>query len=497
MSFIEKIVNFFKKFFTTPEEGNSGNELSIEELEAMAEDLEKESNPKERIKIARRTWLNKLYTLEQCTTVFENDFPNEYQNFMQQIEGLRQEYEKAWENVSEATLTFDIDPEESYEISGKIKLLEGEIKKFIETEVKFSNLSKSLQRLILKLNILYNTSIYHSREEDKKKAFLQAERALNSETKLIDDFRECHYIRNDVQLKERIINLLSYIDYQIFKTCIRNSDFTPEDLIKKCAMVDEFEGFDYNTAFLDFAKDEISDLSELFTSLSDETYVKIFKKKSSALLMQLTYSKDIENQILNTKFWNDFMDFESSLLEMLYTNGVDKDTAKVSILKKMNVSVNEDDVLVLPKTYAFLSLTMLYSKTHDEKILILIKLLKNISDNITYKEIYFLLVLFDIIEIIETTPNDLIKHMKKYIEKYSYSLETIRNKKMQVHASSNKDYVAAFPVNDEHAESIIATLNRLNIDFGVDNGVLYINSFYFNALENVYTSLQNYTQNII
>ena len=64
------------------------------------------------------------------------------------------------QNVS-SELTFEINPEIDFEYSGRIVKLEKEIEKFIETEVKFDILSKRLQRLITKLNILHRLMKCH------------------------------------------------------------------------------------------------------------------------------------------------------------------------------------------------------------------------------------------------------------------------------------------------------------------------------------------------
>ena len=67
--------------------------------------------------------------------------------------------------------------------------------------------------------------------------------------------------------------------------------------------------------------------------------------------------------------------------------------------------------------------------------------------------------------------------------------------KQEVIDSSNKEYVVIFSL-DNYAEEIVKTLKNLNFDFKVVNGNVFINSFYFNGLNNVLSSLKTNTQNL-
>lgn len=483
---IEKFRNFFKSifsFFTRNKADNS-------EEEDISNQFNKEvtSVNEERIKVERRTLMTKLYILEQEITVFETDYPDEYEMFMDRIKSLRTDYISSLEHCAKL-LTFEIDPELDWGKSGEILKLENDIKTFIEKEMKFNIISKRLQRLITKLNILYNVSIFHSKESEKQKVRSQLVIALETATQLAREFKECEYIVEDMQLKERIVSLISYVDYEIFKTSIRNSNKIPDELIKKLVMMVEFDNFDYISVFKAFIKDELTDLGGLLPLITDEKCCEALRKKLLCLLTSLVYSDDLEKEFLDTTFWNNFLALESCILEMLKDSGVNKEQIKVSLIVRMDVSIDESDVLVLPITNAFLSLTSIYSKTQDDKILVLIKLLKNMSNNITYKEIYFLLLLFDAIEILINNPNELIKHIEKYVKKYPYDTKTIMEKKEHLINSQNKEYVTAFSINDYETE-IVTILKKLNIDFKVMGNEVLINSFYFNGLKNVTDSLE-------
>ena len=80
---------------------------------------------------------------------------------------------------------------------GKILKLEADINRFVEKDIKFNFISKQLQNLITKLNILYNVSIFHSKEEEKKKVIAQTERAKIQEKRLIEQFEKNNYLRSE------------------------------------------------------------------------------------------------------------------------------------------------------------------------------------------------------------------------------------------------------------------------------------------------------------
>lgn len=506
VTFIEKIYCFLNAIIsriTGREVQNSTPLLALAEssdvqssasFNVSDEDNSSDDLMEERINVAKRTLMTKLYNLEQEIAVFEDDFPSEYQNFLQRIDEIRASYNSSLESL-EKLLTFEIDPETDTTKIDEVIRLENEIKRFIDTTVKFHIISKRLQRLIKKLNILYNVSILHSSECEKEKVCTQLKHAIQSESKLAEEFKTCDHILQDKQLKERIIELLSYVDYEIFKSAIRNSSNRPEILIENLVMKNQFDDFDYGAAFIAFIKDELSDLLELLPLVSDMGCRNLLKAKSDKLLTNLTYADDLYKIILCGEFWEDFLSLESTLIEMLKVSGVEKEKSKVKLICRMDIKVNENDVLVSPITTANFALVSIFATTHDERIMLLIKLLKKISKDTTYKEIYFLLVLFDALGVVENTPNDLIKHIEKYISRYPYNHKTIEEKKREVFSSSNKEYVVIFSL-DDYADAIVNTLENLKFDFKVENGNVFVNSFYFNGLENVLSSLQTNTNNV-
>lgn len=482
---------FFQKVFSSPNDTSfmqTFQKTSQENFHQNVNDAhsfeEVTITPIDEVSLAKRTLTNKLYVLEQEIEVFKKDFPDKFNYFFNCIQDMRNNYLACLEEIK-AKLTFEIDPELNSRMTWDISKLEKEIKTFIDTELKFHILSQRLQKLIAKLNILYNVSIWHPDEKDK--VVSQAERALISEAEMAEDFKECEAVLDDCRLKDRLVSLFSYADYQIFKIVLRNSNLLPETVMNKLVLFTNFKDFDYVAAFKAFVEDELSDLGEMLPQMGNDEYQKIFEKKIGDLLKEFAYAENIREYILNRENWYDIFELESSLLELLKNiNTGETEKIKVKLIDRLKIEVKKNEILTLPKTNAYLALISVFSVTRDEKILLLIKLFKNISSEITYKEIYFLLQLFDAIDVIQNTSNVLKRYMEKYIQKYPYNSQTIwKKKKYVLNSTEEKQYVMATSL-DEDADKMISTLNSLKLDFKIVDDKIYINSFYFNGLENVF-----------
>ena len=493
MKIIEVLYNFFNGISAYFQRKLVASETKAiaESSEILAEEnLPEENQEKEvvvdEISLAKRTLMTKLYALEQEIEVFKREFSYEYSYYLDRIKSLRQTYNSSLEEIREQ-MTFEIDPELSSQMHGDILKLEIEIKRFIESEVKFDIISKRLQMLIVKLNILYNVSIWHPKENGK--VISQVLRALASVLEIAQEFKQCDYILKDNQLKDRIVTLISYVDYQTFKTSLRNSTIAPTQMVEKLVLFAQFKDFDYITAFKAFLEDELSDLGDMLHLISEEQYRRAFENKVTTLLEKITYATEVKEHLLDAHFWSKVFELESSLLEFLKgSNYVEKDKIKVKLIDRMNIQVKESEALTLPKTNAYLALTSVFSTTRDERIYLLIKLFKNVSNEVTYKEIYFLLQLFDAMGVIQGTPNTLSRYMEKYLKKYPYDSKTIKKKKMQLlNSSDEKQYVKAFAFDGDE-DKIIDGLMMLNMDFQIKNGYVYINSFYFNGLEKAFSN---------
>ena len=505
MLLFKKICNFFKSLFDKKvdveavlEEKTKSLSLIDDSLNVVSEndlnDSKVEYDDEEKIDVSKRTLITKLYVLEQEIEVFRFDFPEKFASFRDEIKCIKDSYNFSAEEINKK-ITFEIDPELNSKILSEVDQLEKQIKRFINSEVKFFVLSNKLQRLAMKLNILYNVSISHFQKSDKEKVISQLEHAKLSVRFIIQELEESDYILNDKRFKDRIITLISFVDYEIIKTRIRNSNENPGIVINSGISKTEFTKFDYFEAIKSFILDEVSDLGELLPMLKNDEYCKSFETRISKVFRKIAYSTNFQSVIIDNDFWNEFLEIESNLIEMLKLDGISKEKAKVKILDKLDIQVNESEVLTLPKTNAYLALTNVFSKTQDIKILLLIKLFNNLTERITYKEIYFLLLLFDSLNTITNVSNELLKYIEKYIKKYPYDNKTIQKKKgVLANQSSHKEYLKVFDINDND-NAIISTLKELNLDFKIVDNNVYINSFYFYGLENVYNGLKAYTTN--
>lgn len=481
MKLFKKIGRFFKyvfSYFKTENNVDEKKDISDEDAKELQTALcnMKDIDDNGKIVVYKKTLMTRLYSLEQTITVLQNDYPNQYNNFMNRIEEFRQDYIVGLEE-SQKDLTFEIDPDLDYEIIMKVVKLEKDIKKFIDEDMRFDIISKRLQQLILKLNILYNTSIYYY--EEKSKVISQVQHALEAEEDIIKDVKGCKYILNNKQLKERIISLVSYTDYLTLKIFIRNSDEDLETIINNLAILKEFNGVDYIAYFKDYILDEVSDLNELLPLIKN-TEINLSLKLNIDNLLKRLVSLDIKKVcVFNLNFWTSFFKLETSMIEMLKQNGVSKDEAKVKVLTKMNIKVNECELFTSPKTNAILDLSNIKDTYFINKFL------NSISDNVTYKEIYFLLVLFNLLDKVKTSQSGLAKKCRKYIDRYVYTEEEILNKKEQVFEIEDKEYIFIFNLNKVENDIVKKELTNCNLDYIIQEDKLYINSFYFKELNNI------------
>ena len=457
------------------------------ELEKEIVKTEKEVSETEKYKqinLSKRILLNKLYLIEQKVDLFKEDFPNEYNYFFGEIEKLRNFYKLSLEE-EDKTLTLKVDPEFNGELIWKIEELDSKITLFIEKNIKFEIFSQKFQKLIVKLNILYNVSILHSNE--KEKVIAQTKKALEVEMEFVQELKNCVHIFSDRYLKERIITLISYTDYHIFKIILRNSKYSIQEILAHLVIINQFKGFDYISAFNGFMQDEISDLNELLDLISNPNYHKEFDKNIKYIKNQIFCDKEMQSCVLDEGIWREIFKIESNLIEFLKNQKVDnEDKIKVKIIDRMKIRVREDDVITSPKTNAYLALIEIFSISHDDRIWILIKLWENISKNITYKEIYFLLLLFDVTDVIKNTSNILYRQLEKYFVKYPYDKATINRKKIYVMNSNvQKKYVKILSLIEQR-DKIISILKNLNMDFKIENDGIYINTFYFKGLKEVF-----------
>ena len=491
---IENVYAFFIKMLNNIFKKNILKKEDEEEIQSLAENIDIESfeQKKENSKVkVTQMMLTRLYMLKQKIIIFQKSFPEKYQFFEGEIKKLEADYNQSLEELKK-DLSFEIDPEKDGEKYARVIMLERDVQTFLEKEVKFDYFIKKLETLIVKLNILYNVSVIHNQNEEREKAMLQTKRAINVQEKIIQEFRNCEYLLMDMRLKNKIAELISYLDYQIFKLMVRNSDILPSEALKNMAILVEFEGFDYKAAFEAYIEEELTEIYNSMDMIQDEVVCKTLKKECESIIFELAYSKNDLNCLENSEFWESIFEIESMTISILKESGINN--AKIKIISRVNISVSENDVLISPKVITFLALTNIFTKTKYPKITLVIKLLKNISDDISYKEIYFLLVLFDILDVVKTVPNEIKDDLEKYLEKYPYSNNEVEKKKEKVWLLDDKEYVYCFSI-EGYEQNLIKELEKLNMDFkNVDNKI-FLNKIYFSGLTTVINSLVTYLNN--
>lgn len=496
-SFLEKILEWFKTTFNPRFEIEEKEEQKEEQKkEQVTENQSAESKEEEiteKINIAKRTINKRLYVLEQEIAVFKEMYPKEAQTFLNKIQKLKTEYIETLEKSKEK-LTFEIDPEINGAKKEEIIKIEREVESFINKEVRFKKISQKLQKLIVMLNTLYNVSIVHSKPNEKQKSLQQLENAKNKTIEIAKEFKTSEEILKDPRLKERVIDLISYAEYLTLKISIRNSNQTPEETIKSLTIIRDFKNFDYINAFLAFVIEEIScGIRNKISILSNELLDKI-KEKERKLLEETFYE---ENFLYSTNFWNEFMQYETDVVSIL---GVSGENAKIPLLPSMKITVKEGEVLDIPITECKYTLTKIFATTNNNKILLALKFLAELSKEVTYKEIYFILLTFDVLHYIDETPNELKNKIKKYEEKYNYSREKIAEKRKAVKSIKNAttEYLVVFELkeSEEDINDILReTLTELNFDFVEKENKILLNSFYFTNLKNIMEILELKTNN--
>lgn len=498
---IEKIFNFLIRFFTRifhikkdPEKEDRNESETKNATEAYKDiDCVKVTTENDNIKAIQLT-LTKINILNQKIKIFEENFPDKYKSFKTRIEELKRKYDICLK-ASKEDLTYEIDPEKDGEYLAKILKLENEVESFIQKEVMFDIINKKLQKLIVKLNVLYNVSVVHIMDKEQQKVMEQVERARSLEFKIVDEIKSYEYLLKDMRIKDELIKLISYLDYEIYKLTIRNSNITPEEALRNLAIIVKFEKFDYNVNFKAFVEEDLAQINNLTEKVHEQEYQKVLKNDYNKIFTDITYSKEEMQILLDKNFWLNIFCLESNAFELLRESETKKEDIKIKVTSQLNISITEDDVLDLPKVNTYIFLLKIFSKTQDNRILLVMKLLKNISNEITYREIYFLLVLFEILDTVREHSDELFENIKKYVKKYNYESKTIKQKKEQVLCLNNNQYVYVFTLESSEHE-MLEELKKLNMDFKNDNNKIFLNKIYFKALTNVVNSLEKATEKI-
>ena len=430
-----------------------------DEIDVIKELKNLEEEKKKKIDFEKQSIVKRLYVLEQQISVFEKAFPKESKKFLDKIEKLRKEYNVSLEK-SKKDLTFEIDPEADGFKLGEVIKIEKEVERFVNKEVKFNSISNRIQKLIVKLNILYNVTLVQNKTHEKEKAALQLVNAKNKLKEITEGLEGYELILNDKRLKDRLIDLVAYAEYLITKTSIRSTEQLPRTIIEDLLKLNTFSNFDYVDEFFIFITQEITNLHNCAVKL------------------------DKEKNLFNMNFWNDFLEYETDVIIM--SEKIKGQREKVKLLETMAISIKEEEVLENPLEKTRFTLTKIFSQIQDDTILLTLKFLEKVpKEEITFKEIYFLLLTFDVLHFIDELPNEL----KKYKEKYPYTREEIASKREAVYNSTeSKEYIVAITLKDNEKvikPNLIKALKQLNLDFVEQENEILLNNYYFKQLNSI------------
>ena len=479
-----------------------------DELKEMAEYVESETKKEEefendRFVINKRSMLTRLNSMEQLIKTFDEIFPESYLGFLERIELLKQEYQESLEEyidcLKKGALTFEIDPDEDSSKIADVINLEKEINSFVENDLKFYLISRRIQKMCLKLNILYNTSIRHSTESDKTKVLAQVERAKENISEIVEDVNSYEFFSSDKVKRDYLIDFISYADYLVFKCSVRNLSYLNlKDIFSNLFINKEFDGLDFTQIFKDFVLEELENLSALLSVLlKNEEYYLTFLRKIQKL-QNFNYDASFRKVIETEEYWLEVIDIENSILNCLTLLGFEKERIEIILLDRFDAGIDEKEVFFSVKSQACLAIADVFYKTQNVKSQIVLKVISNLNSDITYKDVYFILLLFDLIEVIKSTKGiskSFLKGIKKQEQKYgfSYTRDSIESKKQELlsYDKQNKTYVKVFSATNSELERFRKILRNEKFDFIISCDDIYLNSFYFQGFENIMKSLND------
>lgn len=491
---LQKLFGFKKKEETQPEEEITGlEEIPVEELEKMADEAKaeiKDSLEQDQIVITNRSMLAKLNSLTQLIKTFSTIFPFEYKSFSDRIEKLKLEYRNTLEeyirSVRANEITFEIDPDDDSKKRVAVVQLANEINAFIENDFKYQLIFQKLEKFCYKLNALYNTSIRYSKIEDKKSVLLQLERGEAVFEELLAEAKEFLLSANDKIKQLSLIDYLSYADYMVFQCKLRNDAVDPERMLSSSNILREFKEIDIREIFRGFILDELESLVLMIEKIKGKAYYYTF-------LSQIERLKSSIDEAFEKDYWSEFLRLEDEIISIMLFLQIPKENVEISIPTRVACQIEEKEIFQSVQDQVCLALASLAYKTQDLVVSILLEIISQIPD-ISYKEVYFLLILFNAYELIysnqaKMTGKAFLKHIREQHQKYGsiYSRDVIEEKKSLVLNSSNskKRYIKMIQVEEQGISEVERLLHKLKLDYVVTKNEVYLNSFYFSGMESI------------
>lgn len=492
------ILNYIISYFKGEDTKEIETECQEEDIYELAKSFEdrKASIEEDMIVVNKRSMLSKLYSMEQMVKNFENDFPEQYAKFYDRIKQLKEEYQRSLNEYidcyNNGDITFEIDPEEDSRKIAEVCTLENEVKNFMEREFKYNIMSKRILKLCFKLNILYNTSLLYFRDSDRQNVVLQASRARENLLGIVEDLKQTEFVKSDKIKKEYLLDCISYADYLILKCNLRNSQSGTDEQLNNLVIVRHISGIDHLNVVREFVLEEIVNLQKLLELLKEENYY----------FSILDRVKKIQNEVYidmyalkNNAVWENIFNIEDNILNSIRLIGKDS-IAKIALLERFDIEFDEKEIFFSVKSQTCLALADIFFKTKDPNVAVVLKLMYELDDNVTYKEVYLILLLFGLVDIVKSrkqSAGSFVSNIVKKDEKYSYSVHDVENKKSYVKnmSSEKKTYVKILSADEYDLGILSKALEDSNFDYIVSGNSIYLNSFYFHEMENVKKSLDD------
>lgn len=422
-----------------------------------------------------------IYAIGQDLESLKVSFPNEYASFSDRLRFLETQYQKDFED-SQRELVFAIHPEKNTTLRAKAIQLQKEVSLFVQTRGEAKQLYQELEVAIVKLNKLYNVSIRYAQERNQM--LTQAHRALGYISEIYQEWCKCNCSHEE----SKFIRLVIYGEYMLCKTFLRNSDSMFADAKRDLNMTHESNLSDFFRAFL---QDELSDLRDLVNNITDDAFKRSFNQDIGDLLQTLSFAgMDIEILFMQSEFWQRVFQIENAVTEYIYQSNLgNADFEGVKVLECMNISVTFEEIENSPRDEARVSLSALYSQTKDERAWLLFKFLDVVSEEVTFKDLYFLLALFNLIDPLKSTDNQLYRCVENYVSKYNYDAQKIADKKERIlRDTHNAQYAVLAYTADSNAtaERIENSLKQCRFSFQRDDMAFYMDSRYFGNLKSLF-----------
>jgi len=480
------LFNFFKRIFgkeDMPQIDIADNDETVTDLEELNQKVDEIQTFK-----SENVIFTKLNYLEQYIKVFSLMFPDKYNEYLEKIKSLKEDYTKELEQFKKGisgNITFSIDPE--YESKRYIDVidLENDINNFIINEVEYKDCKDKFAKLCCKLNVFYNTII--GTNIQKEKIIKQLNNAYNSLELLVKGLREKEFFCKDSRKKDDILNYVIYSDYIIFKSAVREgiiSDFLEyKQEISRISSL--FDSIHYDNLVFNFFIESLENLQILITDNRNiDKLLDLALKESQYLERELQNNTE---SFCGYDFLKKVLNLENTVYRIINSNNI---SFKFDISKIIKFDDNSKEIISVNGIAK-----SILSFVGNSKADMLGQVMSKFSFEISWREFYFLSKIFELTEdIIQASQNAVScgikeKFLKLSTEYSEYTDEYIHEEKIRILnyvGNKPKKYILLF---EEPAKDILSSflmiLDELYLDYKVNNNAVYLNHSYFNGFKNL------------